>query len=315
MAKTIKFNLKCDNASIRTLEDLREHFCIQDVLDYYKNGLLARWLDVQGYAEELGKINDIKFSSDEDLVIQISKALNVESDENVVKQCLAIIEYEKESDEVHRKYAEGLDGESEVLKGYKERYDALINEIIENKDDYSKIKAATEVMIKNFEWMLDLDYEELFYKMKNLAPLALFCFISFERFRKYYLPQPCTTAEGKESEDIYVVYKDIEQKRLYENKRRMYENLCKLTSEDTLKTILNDNLKIIIENTDSYWKDIEPDESRRFMILSMGSESRVRALKDKGTELRSGDVNCKFVILKGIDFKNNNNNRLLYMEV
>jgi hypothetical protein len=51
------------------------------------------------------------------------------------------------------------------------------------------------------------------------------------------------------------------------------------------------------------------------MILSMGSESRVRALKDKGTELRSGDVNNMFVILKGIDFKNNYNNSLLYMEV
>ena len=92
--------------------------------------------------------------------------------------------------------------------------------------------------------------------------------------------------------------------------------MCKfLLQEETLKRILKDNLKIFSENTDSYWKDIEPDESKRFMILFMGSESRIRALKDKGTELRSGDVNNKFVILKGIDFKNNYNNSLLYMEV
>lgn len=49
MPKTIKFNLNCDGASIRTNEDLREHFCIQDVLDYYKKGILARWLKVHGY--------------------------------------------------------------------------------------------------------------------------------------------------------------------------------------------------------------------------------------------------------------------------
>ena len=171
------------------------------------------------------------------------------------------------------------------------------------------------MLIWDFDWMLDLDFEELFYKMKNLAPLALFCFVSFEKFRKYYLPQPCTTADGKESEDIYVDYKDIEQKRFYENKRNMYEELCKFITEDTLKTILKDNLKIFLEDTDQYWKDIEADETKRFMILFMNYGSMVRALKDKGTELKTEDINYKFVILKGIDFKNTYNNKLLYMEV
>lgn len=315
MAKTIKFNLKCDNASIRTLDDLREHFCIQDVLNYYKNGLLTRWLDVQGYAEELGKINDIKSSSDEDLVVQISKILNVECDENVIKESLTIIEYEKNNDGIHQKYADGLDKEYDVLKSYQTRYEELLNKIVENNEDYSKIKAATKILIKDFSWMLDLDFENLFYKMKNLAPLALFCFVSFDELRKYYVPELIVAADGKESLDVDVQYGDIEKCRYYENKRRIYNCMCKFLQEESLKSILKDNLKIFSENTDSYWKDIEPDETKRFMILSMGSESRVRALKDKGTELKSGDVNKMFVILKGIDFKNNYNNSLLYMEV
>ena len=316
MAKTIKFNLKCDNASIRTLDDLREHFCIQDVLNYYKNGLLARWLDVQGYAEEHEKINDIKPSSDKALVYQISKILNVECDENVIKESLTIIEYEKNNDSIHQKYADGLDKEYDILKSYQTRYEELLNKIVENRVDYSKIKAATRILIKDFSWMLDLDFENLFYKMKNLAPLALFCFVSFDELRKYYIPELIVSADGKESLDVDAKYEDIEKRRYYENKRRMYDCMCKfLLQEETLKRILKDNLKIFSENTDSYWKDIEPDESKRFMILFMGSESRIRALKDKGTELRSGDVNNKFVILKGIDFKNNYNNSLLYMEV
>ena len=155
MAKTIKFNLKCDNASIRTLDDLREHFCIQDILDYYKNGLLARWLNVHGYVDELGKINNLQSTTDEDLIVQISGILNVECDENVVKESLAIIEYEKESNEVHQKNAEGLENENAFLKEYRHRYEILVNEIIQNKDDYSKIKAATKILVKDFKWMLD----------------------------------------------------------------------------------------------------------------------------------------------------------------
>ena len=53
MAKTIKFNLICDNTPVRTIEDLQNNFSIEDVLDYYRNGLLCRWLKVRGYEEEL----------------------------------------------------------------------------------------------------------------------------------------------------------------------------------------------------------------------------------------------------------------------
>ena len=55
MAKTIKFNLICDNTPVRTIEDLQNNFSIEDVLDYYRNGLLCRWLKVRGYEEELKK--------------------------------------------------------------------------------------------------------------------------------------------------------------------------------------------------------------------------------------------------------------------
>ena len=44
MAKKIKFNLICDGYSTRTIEDLQNHFSVEDMLKYYKNGLLAKWL-------------------------------------------------------------------------------------------------------------------------------------------------------------------------------------------------------------------------------------------------------------------------------
>ena len=59
MAKTIKFNLICDEKPVRTVEDLQNNFSIEDVLAYYRNGLLTRWLKVRGYTEELEKVNAI----------------------------------------------------------------------------------------------------------------------------------------------------------------------------------------------------------------------------------------------------------------
>lgn len=56
MAKTIKFNLICDNKPIRTIEDLQDNFSIEDILKYYENGLLLRWLHVRGYHEEEKKV-------------------------------------------------------------------------------------------------------------------------------------------------------------------------------------------------------------------------------------------------------------------
>lgn len=50
MAKTIKFNLILDDKPVRTIEDLRENFSIEDILELYNNGLLQSWLEVRGYS-------------------------------------------------------------------------------------------------------------------------------------------------------------------------------------------------------------------------------------------------------------------------
>ena len=59
MAKTIKFNLICDGNPIRRIEDLTDNFSIEDVLAYYENGLLKKWLKVRGYTEHLEKVEEI----------------------------------------------------------------------------------------------------------------------------------------------------------------------------------------------------------------------------------------------------------------
>ena len=72
MAKTIKFNLICDNNPIRTIDDLQNNFSIEDVLAYYNNQLLHRWLEVRDYKEELEKVRAI--TVDKPVEVEIGRA-------------------------------------------------------------------------------------------------------------------------------------------------------------------------------------------------------------------------------------------------
>lgn len=86
MAKTIKFNLICDDYSVRTIEDLQEHFSIEDVLAYYKNKLLQRWLLVRGYTKELESVNQITVSNDFEIAVELTCILGVETDKNIIRE-------------------------------------------------------------------------------------------------------------------------------------------------------------------------------------------------------------------------------------
>mgnify|MGYP003416271723 CR=1 FL=1 len=71
MAKTIKFNLLCDEKPIRNLDDLKENFVIEDILNYYNNKLLQKWLKVRGFEEEFEKVNKINEKEDEKIIYKL----------------------------------------------------------------------------------------------------------------------------------------------------------------------------------------------------------------------------------------------------
>jgi hypothetical protein len=67
--------------------------------------------------------------------------------------------------------------------------------------------------------------------------------------------------------------------------------------------------------TEGYWKDLEP-KGKRFMLINMEDGNIVRNSGKQGEELKAADVNGKFPILDGIDYKSNNaGHSLIYMEV
>lgn len=164
MAKTIKFNLVCDGASVRTLEDLRNHFSMEDMLAYYENRLLHRWLAVRGYKEELEKVEQITTEDDLQRIIELINIFKVETDPKVIEANTYILSYKKERKLLAEQY-EALNGAVlKVIDEYHQKYQQLVEGIIKNRENVAYIKAAVKEIADNYWGLFEMDYRNLFYK-------------------------------------------------------------------------------------------------------------------------------------------------------
>lgn len=338
MAKVIKFNLICDDKPIRNIEGLQENFCIEDVLKYYQNGLLLRWLDVRGYAEEYKKVTEIE----ETELLEVAKALikifDIEADEKKVEQDIYMIQFLDERKQLCELYRQSDFKVKNIVDDYRMGYQQLVDDIIKNSGDIAKIKADISEIMSNYKWAMDLNHRELFKSLyANHSVLAIMCLLMHEQARRYYLPVPVYSdllgsifgsifdmfghtqtidksyTDTRTSRGTEKWYKDdIEDNP---DKKDMYNDICNMFKGVTFKHYLGDNLKSFKGATGGDWKNLETNE-KKYMILDMSNGAYVRRAGENGVELSSTDVKNKYLILDGIEFKSNNAEyRLFYMEV
>ncbi|WP_066826949.1 hypothetical protein [Clostridium tepidiprofundi] len=302
MAKTIKFNLICDGNPVRTLEDMKNNFSIEDIIKYFNNKLLHRWLTVRGYNEELEKVEKLQNLDSLELVKELIKIFDVETDPTTIAENTYILQYKQERKVLLEEYKKMDFKVSTIIDDYHQGYRELIDTILENKNDIAKIKAAIKEIDRKYSNLYKLNYRNLFYNLFYNAPMAVFVMLMNDNMREEYLPFSTTNEDGTVTKDI--------------DKRDMYGLICNLISKyNQLKEILGDNLKVFSGATDGYWKDVEP-KGKKYMILSMRSGNYIRSSGVLGGDLNSDDINKQFLILDGIDYKSNNeHDKLLYMEV
>lgn len=306
MAKTIKFNLICDGNPVRTLEDLRNNFSIEDITIYFDNKLLHRWLSVRGYNEELEKVKKLKNLDSLELIKELIKIFEVETDPVTISENTYILKYKQERDFLLEEYEKMNFKISSIIDDYHIGYIQLIDTILENKNDIAKIKAAITEINRLYPSLYQLNYRNLFYILLKNAPIAIFVMLMNDNMRKRYLPISITNKEGVVIEDL-----DINK-----DKKEMYKEVCNLVYyNDKIAEMFGDNLKSFSGRTDGYWKDVEP-KGKKYMILRMQTGNYVRSAGEKDGDLGSSDINDEFRILDGIDYKSNNaSHTLLYMEV
>lgn len=292
MAKTIKFNLICDEKPIRTIEDLQNNFSIEDVLTYYNNKLLHRWLSVRGYDAELKAVSAITTDDSIEIIKELIHIFNVETDEKKVEESIYMFQYQEERRQTYEIYKIENYNVVNIIEDYEHDYLQLVRGILMNPNDVSLIKANIAEMVSNYDWVFELNHRELFWDLMKRSPLGVMCLLMNEESRKYYLP-------GGDNED----------------KKRMFQAICNLIEQSDFEKLLGENLITFSGMTDGYWKDLEP-KGKKFMIVSMEIGDFVRSAGKSGGDLTSSDIKNAFVILDGIDYKSNYSyHKLRYMEV
>lgn len=292
MAKTIKFNLICDEKPIRTIEDLQNNFSIEDVLTYYNNKLLHRWLSVRGYDAELKAVSAITTDDLIEIIKELIHIFNVETDEKKVEESIYMFQYQEERRQTYEIYKIENYNVVNIIEDYEHDYLQLVRGILMNPNDVSLIKANIAEMVSNYDWVFELNHRELFWNLMKRSPLGVMCLLMNEESRKYYLP-------GGDNED----------------KKRMFQAICNLIEQSDFEKLLRGNLITFSGMTDGYWKDLEP-KGKKFMIVSMEIGDFVRSAGKSGGDLTGSDIKNAFVILDGIDYKSNySSHKLRYMEV
>lgn len=292
MAKTIKFNLICDEKPIRTIEDLQNNFSIEDVLTYYNNKLLHRWLSVRGYDAELKAVSAITTDDSIEIIKELIHIFNVETDEKKVEESIYMFQYQEERRQTYEIYKIENYNVVNIIEDYEHDYLQLVMGILMNPNDVSLIKANIAEMVSNYDWVFELNHRELFWNLMKRSPLGVMCLLMNEESRKYYLP-------GGDNED----------------KKRMFQAICNLIEQSDFEKLLRGNLITFSGMTDGYWKDLEP-KGKKFMIVSMEIGDFVRSAGKSGGDLTGSDIKNAFVILDGIDYKSNySSHKLRYMEV
>lgn len=306
MAKTIKFNLICDQKPVRTIEDLQNNFSVEDVLAYYHNGLLTRWLEVRGYIEELEKVNTIPEVDSLSIIKALIKIFNVTKDDNEIEQDIYILKYLEEQKERLDCYRKENFKKQSIIDDYATGYQQLVDGILQNSNDVALIKANIKEIVNNYSWVLKLNHRTLFNILKeNNCVLAIMCLMMVDECRKYYLPIEREDADGKFALDISY---DLD-------KKAMYTDLCSIIRSGENLSMLGKNLCSFSGVTDGYWKDLEP-KGKKYMIISMDAGDYVRSAGNRDEEFSSIDIKEEFIIVDGVDYKSNSETHvLLYMEV
>lgn len=325
--KTIKFNLICDGNPIRTIDDLQNNFVIDDIIEYYRNGLLQRWLRVRGYEEELQRVETIADDlTDIEIIKRLIDIFEIEKDKSIIDEDIYIWTFKKKRKRNYELFKEIEQSRDDVLNTYLKGYQEECARIFINPNDASSVKSAIKVIADNYYWILERDYWTLFNKLIiTNCNFAILCLIANEKTRNLFLPIIVKGNDGNELLDINT-----------DSVEGILKNIMFGHIKDIIKDLEKDKTEFFggnIKRCDMIcedWRTIS-EKGTKCMILSLRQKDRVRPIDTKKDEYGyptgekdhclniSDDIN-KFKIFDGFEYQTitgskSSNRGLIYMEV
>lgn len=281
MTKAIKFNLILDGKSVRNLDELRDSFNIEDILVYFRNGLLIRWLETRDLNEEIAELD--KVPEDD---VEAAKALCCIFDKKLTNKQIETAAYPFE---FRRKEAERLERyeileakKTEIIRLYHDSYTKLLLSIEERSADYPFVKSAVAEIYTRYFQLYILDARAFYERFVKVHPLVVLAILANSDMRPH-------------------IAKDLS---------KVKQDIAGLWSSRDLP-----HIQSFAGETEGYWKDLKP-KGTCYLVIQMVNGNLIRNCGLNGEELKADDVNGKFPILDGIDYKSNSSvDKLVYMEV
>ena len=255
---------------------------------------------LRGYEEELKKVEEIRSEDSMGIIKELIRIFEIPCDPAEVEKSIYILKYKVESESENEQYKQESYKVEGIIEDYQQGYRSLLNTVFENQNDAAQIKAAIQEIVEKYKWVLQYDYRRVLTELADQKMLlAVMCFLMNEQAREVcFAPDPenLTFPAGS---DNYV----------------LYEKIKTMLGQKEIMETLGDNLKSFSGVTDGYWKDLKP-KGQKYMLLSIGVGDFARSAGVIGGDLGSAQINGKFPVVDGIDYKSNSSMRtMLYMEV
>lgn len=303
MAKTIKFNLICDSNPIRTIEELQNNFSIEDILNYYKNGLLVKWLNVRGFEKYEKEVSALSKMDDVALIENLIRIFGIEKDPNIIKEAVYSFQYEKQKEVLLKSFEEKKSKYYEKIDDYFSGYNDRVFRIKNNESDISIIKTEISQIAFNYFRAFEFNYRDFFWQFSE-SPLVLMCLLMNEITRCYYLPQTIIQKDGSSVLDTSIK----------KDKSEIFDFLYKNFSTSDFLEKLGNNLHRV-RKCGGMWEDIA-DKTQKCMVLDIPKNTQIRDYEIFGSEKNYSNIFGTFPILNGLQYKSEcDSGELLYMEV
>ncbi|MBP5200503.1 MAG: hypothetical protein J6Z82_07625 [Schwartzia sp.] len=291
MAKTIKFNLVMDENAVRNMDGLRENFSIEDLLKYYKNGLLLRWLEVREYQKEAEQVKNLKAVDDKAIIRELAHIFKLEIEDSEIDKSTEILKFLEKERKMNAEYCKDAKDKENILRKYHEGYYSLLLKMMkDDKDNINALKADAVDLERNYKRLFELNSKWVYFKACKTMPNVILSILSMDELRKYW------------DEDEAII-----------------ESLKKYFLVDTSKyaDILGGSLKTRNHDTRGSWKIITPS-NKEVILLHIAKNAFVRNgdPEDDEEEYAAEDVNGKFLKFHGLQYKCASEKKtLFYMEV
>lgn len=345
MAKSIKFNLIVDSKPIRTIEELQENFCINDIDELYKEGRLQKWLEVRGYNEYLAKVEKIQ---DEIPIYKLIDIFDMKSkiSKEKVNEIVSNIYYENERKKQLEIWKKKDNDANSIIQSYHVKYDGLKDVMINNPSNFPLIKSTINEICKNYFGLFKINYKEFYFQIYHNVPLIVYACLMNDKSRELFLDYDYYNLSKKQnnSSEKQTEYVDLligagllagvalqnnhnEYKKpkmfssdvddLLKNKSSISRSVIENFS-GTFDIVNNCENKADIEkyilhikgSTGGYWDEKEPF-NQKVMILNMSGSAEVNSANKKDSGLKWNDVR-EFKILDGLQYRAKNDNDFIF---